>query len=59
MRIFLEKTVKNWLSDWESAPEPPFASASRVPPSYSRVVTLAYYYIFVEFISWAKCLLLP
>jgi len=42
----LEKTVK-------------FAAASGSPPPDLRIITLAYYYSFVEFVSNAKCVYYP
>jgi len=35
------------------------AASSEVPPSDPHVLTLAYHYNFVEYISSAKCVLLP
>jgi len=59
---FLEKDVKNRLSVGGSAPESPFAFGGwglRSPPPDPRVVTPAYYYNFVKFISNTKFGLLP
>jgi len=53
MRYFLGKNCKNRLSVGGSAPESPFASGGSDP----RVVTPAYYYNFVEFISSGECIL--
>jgi len=54
MRIFWNKNVK--LIVGGSASEPLLASA---PPPDPHVITPAYYCKFVEFISSAKCVLLP
>jgi len=51
MRVF-GKTVKNL----HSIGAPP--SNPRLPPAAPRVVTSAYYYSYVEFISSAKSILL-
>jgi len=55
MRIFWKKTVKNRLR----LQTPVCLRRPGAPPPDLRVVALAHYYIFVEFISCAKCLLLP
>jgi len=51
MCIFLKKGCKNRLPYWLPA------AGGSAPDS--RVVTLAYYYNLVEFVSSAKCVLLP
>jgi len=54
---FLEKTVKKLPQRQTNYP----VCFRRLwaPPLDTRVVTLAYYYKFFEFISSAKCVLLP
>jgi len=62
MRIFLKKRCKNYFSVEGSSPEPLFASGDwrvEAPPPDLRVVTPVYYYNFVEFVSYATCVLLP
>jgi len=53
VRIFLEKKTKNRLSVGGPASEPPFSSGGSSPDP--RVVSPAYHYNFVQFVSSAKC----
>jgi len=57
MRIFLEKTVKIASASEALSPNP--VHLRRLVAGGPRVVATAYYYNFVEFISSAKCVLLP
>jgi len=60
MCIFGKKTVKIASAVGGGAPGNPICLRRLgAPLPDPRVVALAYYYIFVEFISCGKCLLLP
>jgi len=57
MRIFWKKTVKIVSASGAPPPNPVYLRRLEAPPSDPRVVTSAYYYNFIEFLSSAKCVL--
>jgi len=56
---YLLKKISVKIASASGAPEPPFASGGWGSAPDPRVVTPAFYYNFVEFVSIAKYVLLP